>query len=1463
MTWLNYGLTLCTVIALHQAEAAFRFRAPATPVTEHVPGLLLVEAEHFSDYGEWRLDTQFTHKMGSAYLIAPGVGDPIGAARTTVSVTKGGLYRVWARTKDWLPEHSPGRFRIDVGGKQGRELGVSGKPGWRWETCGDFTLSAGSVELSLVDLSGAFARCDAVILSSDLVYVPPDGGDALVRERRRLTGGKEEIADGGEYDVVVVGAGTAGCGAALAAARTGARTVLVHDRPVMGGNSSSELGIGTDGAAGAHPNRNLFARETGLCEEMNLTKKYTKTRSASDAYQLLADLVTNLVVAGNERVMRAEKRGEAISSVIARNTLTGERTRYRAKIFIDATGDGWVGRFAGADLMHGREAKDEFAEEQAPEKRDALIMSGCLMDGYLSYRWQATGRPVAYRPPAWAKQLPEGFTRRIADVRPTWWIEHHGRFDELEDPEGARDELIRIVFAYWGWVKNVWKGPGSEDAALVAVPHMNGRREGYRITGDYVLTANDCLAGRVFPDRVTYGGWPLDTHDPLGIENPTGNGYWQHHPGVPIYTIPFRCLYSRNVPNLMMAGRDISVTHIAMGSVRVEATCFTLGQAAGTAAALAVKAGLSPRDYGKRHIAELQQRLVKDDMYIPGVKNEDPLDLARQATSVTATSLATSSVYDEKDRFLLERGHGGHSMDHDRAVGFDRRNLTEIRKVRLHLGNRGDAPVKVPVRVYSSRVAGNGPVAEDLVAETEAVVPPGKPAFVTFTFAQPARLSKDYVWISVRRTKGVTWTRRVTPFGTDNRRAYGHAHRWTLRSGDAYAFLTEPALADRVDTKPEYVIDGSARSIGGCSHGWISDPDAKLPQALTLSFEKPVTADELRLTFDTDLTPPYPAAYPRTLVRAYSVEGQVNGTWRTLVDEPENGLRQRVHAFETIPLSAVRVTVRGTWGDRSARIQEVRLYQTGKDRLPSVDPRVDRHEPKRPCEAAAIEKAVAATPDGGVCQLPSRSVYIARPIAVSARRNLTIRGGDKTVLTLHFTPFGTAGECTGGFVFRDCDGLVVEKLRVTTDVPVNASGRVVAKNPKAGTYDVRIESAFPMTGAEHLVGLNTFDEEGAPDYTIETYNDKGMPIQYEVIAPQLLRVKGPSAAKIAALKPSHRVLYRYLIYGSTVFSVIGCRDTVFRDVEIERCASFGMCVSPPSRNLTLERFNMRPPAGDPALFCANADGVHVLGLAGKLTMRDCRFRGLGDDALNVHGKAGEIKAYDPQSGAFAFICRTTSRMETRLPRGWAEKGSRIVVYDAKTFLEKGHVFLTSYDPTTGRGVLTAGATEVRVGDLIANDRDFAEVDISDCSVENTRARGFLLQSRKLRVADCRFSGLSLPALLIATDFVFWNECGPTCDCEIRNCSFDKCAMVDSPVNRGAVVVKVNHDTSFDGYPAGVHRNVRVIGNRFTRCRSGAACIAATDGVTATGNSSAGGDKDFTVVNCDNVRITDNRVFGGK
>ena len=900
------------------------FRAPAQSAVERVPGFLWLEAESFKDYGGWSLDTQFTHKMGSAYLLAAGVLKPLAAAKTTLTIPSAGVWRVWARTKDWLPEFSPGTFAVNVAGKRGATLGASRKDGWRWEQAGDFTLAAGTVTVALEDLSGAFARCDALLFTRDLAYTPPEEAAALAATRRKMTGTEEKIADGGAYDLVVVGAGPGGLGTAIAAARTGARVVLVHDRPVMGGNSGCEMGVWMEGAA-VHGVGNK--RESGLVCEATMRRNRHPGWTYSDAYREMVDeLKGRLVEVPNTRVLSVEKDGALISAVVGRDTLTGEAKRFRGRLFMDGTGDGWIGYFAGAEYMHGREAQSEFNEKPAPEARDDLLMSGCIMDNCLGYRFKHTGKAAPYTTPAWARVLPPGFSHHIHRLHSEWWVEHGGRFDELADPERARDELVRINFAYWGWVKNASRLKGkAADAVLTAMPYKNARREGYRLVGDYVLTANDALAGRIFPDRISYGGWPLDTHDPLGVENPRGNGYWKWHPSVPTYSIPYRCLYSKNVPNLLLGGRAVSVTHIALGSVRVQATLFQLGQAAGTAAALMCEKNLMPREYGEHYIAELQQRLLKDDQYIPELKNEDSADLARTA-KVTSSSEGRRRVFDARDPGL-RRADG---LKHDctpcrRIVCFARGELRRLEAVSLRLVNAQATARELAINVYETDSNRAGPTVKP-VATMKGTILAGGRDLVRFTPDAPLALTKRFVWVEMPMTKDVSWALREGTTGPADLRGWAFGNKWTLRVGEEYAFVTEPALERVHADDAAAVIDGVARPEGGSYHGWHSDPSLKLPQFIELEFPRAVTAKEVRLAFDPEFSARHGAPRPPQLVKAYRVEARVDGTWKTLVTVGDNELRHRIHTFPETTFDRLKITVTATWGDPVARIFEVRVY---------------------------------------------------------------------------------------------------------------------------------------------------------------------------------------------------------------------------------------------------------------------------------------------------------------------------------------------------------------------------------------------------------------------------------------------------------------------------------------------------------------------------------------------------------
>lgn len=646
--------------ASFDVDKAWMLKAPRRNVKENVPGFLWIEAENFASYGGWILDTQFAHKMGSGYLLAPGVGTPVSNATTSVEISKGGKYRLWVRCKDWVPLHHPGRFTLEIGGKKVvSQFGASGKDGWVWEDGGIVDLKTGKCKVELVDLSGYYARCDAVVLTRDLAWKPEADGEKLDRQRDRMKGLPEIIVDDGTYDVVVVGGGAGGVPAAIAAARGGAKVAIIQDRPVYGGNISSELGVLLNGAS-YQPGY----REGGIIEEAALDKAKEAKGAELSFSRVFARMIAaekNITESLNERVYAVEQNANgAITAVLSRNQLTGGRKRIRGKLFVDATGDGWLGYFAGAKFMFGREGVKDYKETCAPEVPDLTTMSGCLLGGYGKPRWNKVDKDEGYETPVWAKILPDGFFRKAKDLNFKWWLEHPGDIDDCKDPEFARDTLLKIFFDYWGWLKN--KCPNEEvrrlaaTHRLVSLPYMNGRREGMRLKGDYVYTEHDALKATLFEDRIGHTGWPLDTHNPKGVMDAKGGGFWIRHPKLPKpASIPYRILYSENIPNMFMAGRNVSCTHVGLGTLRVAATCAVMGQAVGTAAAGCVRTGMNPREYGKKYMAELQRQLMKDDQFILGMEYDDPSNVAvkgkASATSCREDSPA-SKVLDGYSRTL-------------------------------------------------------------------------------------------------------------------------------------------------------------------------------------------------------------------------------------------------------------------------------------------------------------------------------------------------------------------------------------------------------------------------------------------------------------------------------------------------------------------------------------------------------------------------------------------------------------------------------------------------------------------------------------------------------------------------------------------------------------------------------------------------------------------------------------------
>ncbi|TWU39803.1 FAD-dependent oxidoreductase [Novipirellula artificiosorum] len=641
------------------------FRKKPRVIREAVPGFLWADAADFQDYGGWALDTQHVGFMGSSYLIAHGTSKTVSDATLKLKAVKPGEYRLWIRSRNWIPEHAPGTFGVAVNGTDsGKTFGAQKEKGWIWQDGGVHELS-GAALLTLQDKTGIFGRCSSIILTRDLNYQPPVKIEAFKNERARLSGVSNEIKRGGSYDVIVVGGGPSGGPAAIAAARTGAKTALVSNRPVLGGNSSAEIGVPVQGAAKKHPGKPV--RETGIIEEAGRIELYGMTEeqltkqgysvTMSRPFKTLADAEPQLDLHENFWLEGVKKKGARITEVILVDTLTGERKSLSGKMFIDCTGDAWLGHHAGADERVGREAFSEYQEEGAPEEADNITMSACLRAGRRDMRKVTFHQsrkhetPQAYTPPPWIYDLPEewlngrmgggsqeGMYRRMTSwaVNGTWWYEHPGDVDDLWDPEFARDELIRVNYTMWDYFKNHWEERKRlAKYSLDYVGFMAGKRESRRLMGDLVLNANDAIENRQFDDVIAHTGWTLDVHHHLGILSTEGPFTIDTH--IPIGQIPYRCLYSRNIDNLLMAGRCASATHLALGTVRIQASCAVTGQAAGTAAGVALKHQTTPRGVYQEHMTELQQLLLKNDQYVPGIPNRDPADLALGA-KVTATS---------------------------------------------------------------------------------------------------------------------------------------------------------------------------------------------------------------------------------------------------------------------------------------------------------------------------------------------------------------------------------------------------------------------------------------------------------------------------------------------------------------------------------------------------------------------------------------------------------------------------------------------------------------------------------------------------------------------------------------------------------------------------------------------------------------------------------------------------------
>jgi hypothetical protein len=582
------GTTVVTTLAPHYGLCSDRWSTEG----------ILLESAAFTQTGGWVLDTQFYQQMGGCFLLAHGMGKPVENAVSEVSIPEKGDWHVFVRTRDWCPGNwdAPGRFKIHVNG-QPLEPIFGTEEGWAWQSGGKISLPAGKATVVLEDLTGFDGRCDAVYFSRSSNPNLPNDPKELFGWKDKMSGRDKLKVEQTSYDVVIVGGGMTGCGAALAADSQGLKVALIQDRPMFGGNASAEVRVHTLGIHGKG--------------EKLLKKIDTEHYPNGDAKALIdqekreaAMKASGVHLFANHLAIGLAKEGNRIVSVDARESTTGIIKRFAAPVFIDCTGDGWLGHWAGAEWRYGREARNEFDEGWdkhgdlwSPKEPDNKVMGTSVL-----WNSEISDAPSTFPEVPWAMPVAGN---HVATKGEWYWEYSDNDLNQIDDAEQIRDHVLRAIF---GSFYNAKKHPKNSLVTLKWVAYVGGRRESRRIIGDYVYSMKDAAEKRIFEDAVVEETREIDAHyqrkETGAPEDFLSKALFYKTHGT--YYIPFRSLYSKDIDNLMIAGRCFSCTHIGLSGPRVMNTCAQMGVATGYAAAVCKKHKATPREVGKTHIKELR-----------------------------------------------------------------------------------------------------------------------------------------------------------------------------------------------------------------------------------------------------------------------------------------------------------------------------------------------------------------------------------------------------------------------------------------------------------------------------------------------------------------------------------------------------------------------------------------------------------------------------------------------------------------------------------------------------------------------------------------------------------------------------------------------------------------------------------------------------------------------------------------
>lgn len=599
---------------------------------------VFIEAEQFENHGGWELDQQSMEQMGSPYLLAHGLGIPVQDATTKIKFPTAGTYRVWVRTRDWVAPWNapgaPGKFQLLVNGKAIQEIFGTKSATWHWHDGGVVHVGK-EARLALHDLTGFEGRCEAILFCKDKVFKPTDDIEALTKFRRQLLGLSDKPANGGEFDLIVSGGGLAGTCAAISAARSGIKVALVQDRPVLGGNGSSEVRVWPEG----HTNKELFPHVGDIVNEIlpDVNRKFpgeVLNGVAASYYddarkKNIVQNEPNITLLLNHRVIGVDTKGDEITSIVIQSTITSIRLKLKGKLFADCTGDAIVGYKAGADYEYKAEnlmgSSNLFNVLDATNKEEVLACE-CKDKSALALKCEIGDYDQPFPRCPWALDLSdkpfpgrkgvETFGKEgLQSFANMWYWESGFNKDQVNEIELIRDHNFRAMYGAWDVLKNVDKMYPKHRLGWSAF--IAGKRESRRLMGDIVLDAEDFKKQRKFEDSAFPCSWHVDLHSPKkefkngfegnefiadytrGAEYKYGDVYWA----------PYRTLYSRNIKNLFMAGRCISVSKTGLGPVRVMKTCGMMGEIVGKAAAICIHKSTNPRGVYTNYLNELHSMM--------------------------------------------------------------------------------------------------------------------------------------------------------------------------------------------------------------------------------------------------------------------------------------------------------------------------------------------------------------------------------------------------------------------------------------------------------------------------------------------------------------------------------------------------------------------------------------------------------------------------------------------------------------------------------------------------------------------------------------------------------------------------------------------------------------------------------------------------------------------------------------